>query len=550
LSLEPSRAAFDLAVIGGGITGAGVARDAALRGLSCLLLEKNDFSAGTSAKTTRLIHGGLRYLERGDLQLVAESLRERETLLRMAPHLIRPIPILLPVYAGDRRPLWKIRAGLTLYDLLSLGKGTPHYGVLGRREALRKSPGLNPDKLLGAGLFYDYQILLPERLVLENIFSAREHGAYCLNYHEVLAISEEDGGFGLQVRDRQTGSEHRFTARVVVNAAGPWADQVGARYRSDLAPKVRATKGAHVVVDADLDHAVFTASPRDERLFFSLPLEGLTLVGTTDTFWEGTPDGAAPDADDVDYLLEGLQKLLPGRRFQGSDVLWAYAGLRPLALTGKKASPSSLSRRHVLHREGPEGRFLTIVGGKYTTFRKMAEEAVDAACRALAFPVPGSTERVPLFGGGLADAVIFRENVCECTQKIPNLPREVVDHLVSLYGRRCCDVIDVGLERPEWREILAPGYRDYRAQVAYAVRREDAHHLDDVLLRRLRTGVSLDLGLSAAPEVARIMADELGWDEGTRRAELERFREILQREMALGSGVSGRAPSLEHAAAF
>ncbi len=541
MSLEPSRTSFDLAVIGGGITGAGVARDAALRGLSCLLLEQGDFSAGTSAKTTRLVHGGLRYLESGDLHLVAESLRERELLLRMAPHLIHPIPILLPVYAGDRRPLWKIRAGLWLYDLLSMGKGTPHYRVLGRREALRKSPHLDPADLRGAGLFYDYQILFPERLVLENVFSAREHGAYCLNYHEVTRIADQGDLFLLEVQDHLSGSRHRFTSRVVVNAAGPWADRIGALYRPDLAPKVRATKGVHVVVDADLDHAVFTAAPRDERLFFSLPLEGMTLVGTTDTFWEGDPEAAVPDPEDVEYLLEGLQKLLPGRRFTAEDVLWGYAGLRPLALTARRGAPSTLTRRHVLHREGPGGRLLTMVGGKYTTFRKMAEEAVDAACQALGCTTPGSTERVPLFGGGLKDTIIFRENMCECTQRIPDLPRQAVDHLVSLYGRRCCDVIDVVIENPRWREPIGEGYRDFRAQVAYAVRREDAHHLDDVLLRRLRSGVSLDLGASAVATVARIMAEELGWDAPTERAEVERYQELLRREMLLGGGAGPRA---------
>jgi glycerol-3-phosphate dehydrogenase len=287
-----------------------------------------------------------------------------------------------------------------------------------------------------------------------------------------------------------------------------------------------------VVVDADLDHAVLTASPRDDRLFFAIPLEGLTLVGTTDTFWEGNPDAVQPDAEDVDYLLASLQKLLPGRRFGTSDVLWGYAGLRPLALTGRQGAPSTLTRRHVLHREGPEGRFLTIVGGKYTTFRRMAEETVDAACRILKCSVPGTTDRVPLFGGGLKDRVIFRENLCECTQRIPDLPREVVDHLVGIYGRRCCDVIEVGLGRTVWREGIAPGLRDLGAQVVYAVRNEDAHHLDDVLLRRLRASVSLDLGLSAAPSVARLMADELGWDAAQQQAELARFRDILAREMA------------------
>jgi len=542
VSLEPSQTSFDLAVIGGGITGAGVARDAALRGLSCLLLEKGDFGSGTSAKTTRLVHGGLRYLESGDLHLVSESLRERELLLRMAPHLIHPIPILLPVYAGDRRPLWKIRAGLWAYDLLSLGKGTPHYRVLDRRGTLRKSPVLHAEGLRGAGLFYDYQIPFPERLVLENIFSAREHGAYCINYHEVTRVAEQEEGFRLDVRDVLSGAAHHFSARVVINAAGPWADRVTSLYREDLARKVRLTKGVHVVVDADLDHAVLTASPRDDRLFFTIPLEGLTLVGTTDTFWEGDPDQVAPAAEDVDYLLASLQKLLPGRRFGAEDVLWGYAGLRPLALTRRKGAPSSLTRRHVLHREGPQGRFLTIVGGKYTTFRKMAEEAVDAACHILKRSVAGTTDHVPLFGGGLKDRIIFRENLCECTQRIPDLPREVVDHLVGIYGRRCCDVIEVGLGRTEWREAIAPGLLDLRAQVAYAVRREDAHHLDDVLLRRLRASVSLDLGLSAAPAVARLMADELGWDEAGQRAEVERFRHILARDMALGG--AARSPGL------
>ena len=540
MSLEPTLTTFDVAVIGGGITGAGVARDAALRGLSCLLLEKGDFAAGTSSRTTRLVHGGLRYLETGDLHLVAESLRERELLLRMAPHLVHPIPILLPTYEGDRRSLWKIRLGLLLYDILSMGKGTPHYGVLDRRTALRKAPSLKETGLLGAGLFYDYQIPFPERLVLENIFSAREHGAYCLNYHEVQSVSEHADGFLLKVHDNLSGSPHVFTARTVVNAAGPWADHVCDLYRKDLRRKVRPTKGAHIVVDADLGHAVFTASPKDERLFFTTPLEGLTLVGTTDTFWEGTSENVAPDEADCDYLLEGLRKLMPGRTFGRSDILWGYAGLRPLALTERKGAPSTLTRRHVVHKEGPGGRFLTIVGGKYTTFRRMAEDVVDAACRALGLQRGCTTDRVPLFGGGLKDRVIFRENLCECTQRLPDLPRETVEHLVTMYGKRCCDVIDIGIQKTYWREPIQEGYTDVRAQVAYAVREEDAHHLDDVILRRLRMSLSLDLGRSAAEPVARIMGQELGWTEQTIRAEVDAFRERLAWEMALGGPGSGR----------
>jgi glycerol-3-phosphate dehydrogenase len=548
VSNEPIQTTFDVAVIGGGITGAGVARDAALRGLSCILLERSDFSSGTSSKTTRLIHGGLRYLEQGDLHLVAESLKERDLLLQMAPHLIHPIPILLPVYQGDRRKLWMIRLGLRLYDLLSLGKGTPHYAILHPRAALRKAPFLAQEGLKGAGLFYDYQIPLPERLVLECIFSAREHGAHCLNYHEVLRIQEEEARFRLEVKDALDGSEHAFSARVVVNAGGVWADRISALYRQGLARKVRPTKGVHVVVDADLHHAVFTSSPKDQRLFFSIPMEGLTLVGTTDTAWEDDPDEVAADREDVEYLLEGLGKLHTGRAFGPEDILWSYAGLRPLALLGKRGDPSSLSRRHVLHREGPGGRFVSIVGGKYTTFRKMAEETVDEVCQILKRPVHCSTDRVPLFGGGLGDRVIFRESVYECTQRIPNLPRHVVDHLVGMYGRRCCHVIEVGLEHPEWREVVAPGYSDYKAQVIYAVREEDAHHLDDVILRRLRMGVSIDRGLSAAEAVAELMAEELGWDAATARQEVEAFRSRMEKEMFVGNEADRPAALLRSSA--
>lgn len=532
MSLEPTHQVFDVVVIGGGITGAGIARDAALRGLACLLLEKGDFSSGTSSKTTRLVHGGLRYLEKGDFQVVAESLRERELLLRMAPHLIHPIPILLPVFRGDKRKLWQIRVGLILYDALSLGKGTPHYAILGPRTALRKAAFLSPEGLRGAGLFYDYQILLPERLVLENLFSARQHGAHCLNYHEVVAIDEADPGFRLRVRDRLDGTEHTYFAQVVVNAAGPWADRVARLYRPELGPKLRPSKGTHIVIDADLDQAVFTGSPADDRLFFTLPLEGLTLVGTTDTPWEGDPDGAAPEPAEMDYLLDGLRKLMPGRRFDTSQVLWAYSGVRPLAFSKRPRTSTALSRRHVLHREGRNRSFLSIVGGKYTTFRKMAEEVVDAACQLLDRPVPCTTDKVPLFGGGLKDRVLFREHLCEATKRIPNLPREVVDHLVGVYGRRCCDVIELGIDEPALRDRVAPGYSDYKAEVVYAVRAEDAHHLDDVILRRLRMGIAPDRGLSAAGEVARLMGRELGWGEATLREELERFRDAAHVQLA------------------
>ena len=530
---DSANSTYDIAVIGGGITGAGVARDAALRGLSCVLLEQADFSSGTSSKTTRLIHGGLRYLENGDLPLVIESLRERELLLQLAPHLIQPMPILLPLYRGEARKRWKINLGLRLYDFLSLGKGTPHYAMLGPRETLRKAPHLAAQNLLAAGLFYDYQIALPERLVLENILSAQEHGAVCQNYREVESVSRLHDQFELQTLDRLSGARDVVCARVVVNATGPWADQVCARYLTDLPPKLSPSKGAHLVVAGDIDHAVFSSATPDQRLFFTLPLAGMSLVGSTETPWSGDPASATADADDVDYLLAGLRHLFPSQGIGPSDVLWTYAGVRPLARQRKGGDPSALSRHHVLHQDGTDGLFLTIVGGKYTTFRKMAEDTVDTACKLLGRRITSTTKVAPLAGGGFKDPDLLRESLCECTERLPSLPRDAVQHLVSLYGRRCRDIIDLEIERPVLCDLVAPGYPDRCAQVVYAVRRESARTLSDVVFRRLHMGLSADRGTSAAEEVSRLMAAELGWDEGTRRVNLEEFRHQLATETTL-----------------
>ncbi|MBI5016749.1 MAG: glycerol-3-phosphate dehydrogenase/oxidase [Deltaproteobacteria bacterium] len=526
-------------MIGGGINGSGIARDAALRGLSCVLLEKGDFSSGTSSKTSRILHGGLSYLEEGHFHLLLENLHERDLLVRMAPHLVRPLPALLPVYRGDPRGLWKLRAGLGLYDALTVGRTGPGHGILTIAEARRRAPFLPSEGLKGAGLFHDYQMVLPERLVLENTLSAREHGARCLNYHEVLAVADEPEGLSVTIRDALGGGSRRFFGRTVVNATGAWADRVGALYHPGLAPKVVPMKGTHVAVPCTLGHAVFVHSRHDARLFFALPVGDVALVGLARSPSNADPDRVSPEPAEVEQLVDDLRRLVLSSEPRGPGVSWAYAGLHPLAAgTGKGGSPS---RRHRLHLEGPSRRFLTIVGGTFTTFRKMAEETVDAVCQRVKHPIPTSTDRVPFFGGGFQDRVLFRENLCECMQAIPNLPRETVDHLVGLYGRRCCDVIDVALEDEALRRPIAPGYRDYAAQVVHAVRSEDARHIDDVILRRLQMGLSQDRGVAGAEAVARLMAPELGWSEATIRGEVERFRETIRRDTPHPSGAAARA---------
>lgn len=503
---------MDLAVIGGGITGAGVAWDAALRGLRCVLFEKGDFGAGTSAATTRLVHGGLRYLEQGDLPLVRESLVEREFVQRAAPHLVRPISILLPTYRGERRRLWQIRIGLAIYRFLSRDRG---YRVLGPGETLVRCPGLRAPGLRGAGLFTEYQMPFPERLVLEVVRAAEAAGARAHAYHEVEAVRWEEGLFVLAVRDLLRGSTSEWSTRAVVNAGGPWADEVARRFRPDLPPRVRRTKGVHLVLADAPDHGLLKASVRDQRLFFALPLSGLTLVGTTDTDWDGPTDAAVPEPADAEYLLASLADALPGRAAEGRRVLWAYAGLRPLALSRPGAHPSAVSRRHRIHADGPGGRFVTIVGGKYTIFRRMAEDAVDRVCRSLGARARCRTRRAPLFPeAGPGDT-------------------PVPDHLRRLYGPRAGEVAALAAT-PSDLEPLGPGCADTPAQVRYAVRREAARHLDDLLLRRLATSAAPDLGRGVSRRVAEIAGSELGWSAGRIAEELERYEEILRTRRLCG----------------
>lgn len=534
MSLEPRDFVFDLIVIGGGIAGSGVARDASLRGLSCLLVEKGDFAGGSSSRTSHVVHGGLSHLERRELNLALETMHERDLLVRMAPHLVKPLPMLMPVYRDGPHKLWKVRAALTFYDWVNLGKLAGQYEIFDSAGARRELRGLNGTGLQGAALFREYQLPFPERLVLENILSAREHGAFCLNYHEVLGIEDGTDHLSVTVKDVLDGSLHHATARAVVNAGGVWADAVSALYGKGLAPKVHPMRGTHLVVKYPLERPVCTLSRTDRRLFFAVPLEGLVLLGLARSEPAGDVDRVVPSAAEAELLLGELRHLLPEASGSPGAPLWAFSGLHPLAVQRASRNRLAPSHRYLLHKEGTGGRFLTIVGGTFSTFRRMAEDAVDEVCRLLRHPVPSSTDRVPYFGGGFRDSVVFRENLCEWSKGIPDLPRETLDHLIGLYGRRCCEVIQVGGEKPEWREPVAPSYRDCKAQVVYAVRAEDAHHLGDVILRRLRMGLSPDRGLAGAPAVSTLMAAELGWDEPTRRCELEAFRELLRAGGAVG----------------
>jgi glycerol-3-phosphate dehydrogenase len=370
---------FDVIVIGAGINGAGIARDAAMRGLKVLLIEKGEPGEGTTVASTRLIHGGLRYLEYYEFGLVHESLREREILLRIAPHLVRPLAITIPIYKQSKRGRLTIRAGMILYDLFSWGKSLPRHRMLSRAETLKQLPGLNPDGLAGSALYYDAQVEFPERLVTENVLSARKFGAEVLTHTRVTNLAVEQGkvsGVEFVGEDDKTGFAE---GTVVINAAGPWIDFVLEHVAVKSPKLIGGTKGSHIVVPpfpGAPANAIYVEARSDGRPIFIIPWNKLYLIGTTDVRFEGNPDEVRCEPWEIDYLLSETNLALPSAHLTRDNILHTYSGVRPLPVTSDK-DEQSITRRHFIRQHPQLPNLLSIVGGKLTTYRSLAEECVD-----------------------------------------------------------------------------------------------------------------------------------------------------------------------------
>ncbi len=376
---------FDVVIIGAGINGAGIARDAAMRGLKVLLLEKGEIGGGTTSASTRLIHGGLRYLEHFEFGLVRESLRERETLLKIAPHLVRPLPIIIPIYKQNKRGPATIRAGMIVYDLLSWGKSLPRHRMLSREVTLEQIPGLNPQDLRGSALYFDAQVEFPERLVMENVSAARELGAQVFDHTTVTKLEVEDGRVSAVQFVTADGQSHSARARMVINATGPWIDRLLKRAPVESPKLIGGTKGSHLVVPpfpAAPANAIYLEARSDGRPIFIIPWNGKYLIGTTDVRFEGDPDEVRCEPWEVEYLLGETNVAFPTAQLTGEDVLFTYSGVRPLPATTDQ-DEQSITRRHSIREHPRLVNLLSIVGGKLTTYRSLAEECVDLIFRKL-----------------------------------------------------------------------------------------------------------------------------------------------------------------------
>lgn len=505
---------FDICVIGGGVTGAGAALDAVTRGLSVALVEQRDWAAGTSSRSSKLIHGGLRYLEQLEFGLVREALHEQTLMLeRLCPHLVRPLPFLFPLthYAWERL---YIGAGTILYDLLGGRRALPGHRHLSRRAALDLFPGLDPGALKGAIRYFDAQVD-DARHTLTLARTAATHGAAAITSARVVGLVERDGRVGgARVRDLEGGGEIEVRARRVINATGVWTDAIEAM-TSNGRIRVRASKGIHLVVPRDrIEGSTALVLRTEKSVLFVLPWKRHWIIGTTDTDWNLDLAHPAASRHDIDYLLEHVNRAL-ARPISHADIEGVYAGLRPL-LSGESDATSRLSREHAVSRSG--SGLVTVAGGKYTTYRVMAKDAVDAAVADLDRQVsPSCTESVPLLGAeGYADLVGRRETLA----RESGLSVERLDHLLERYGSLATEVLRLMSDRPDLAQPLE-GAEDYlRAEILYAASHEGALHLDDALTRRTRISIeTFDRGVGSAPAVASLMAEVFGWDEETCRRE-------------------------------
>ncbi len=529
-----ARQKFDLVIIGGGIQGAATAREAALRGLKVALVDAGDFAGATSSRSSKLIHGGLRYLGQREFHLVHEARRERRLLRRLAPHLAQPVPFLLPIYAGDPYSPRKVRLGLTIYDLLgSLGAADRHR-MLSRTQTLQYVPALRAQDLRAGALYYDSRTD-DARLTLENILDAAQHGAVVANYVKVRALQVSAGGNGrgaevtaAEALDQITGRRHEISARFWVNAAGPWVDRLRALLPGyDGSRTVRLTKGTHIIVPPVAGpFALFAAILPGERIFVMPPWNGQALLGTTDTDYDGDPAQVRPDPADTEYLLAAVNRVLR-QSLTSHDVSGAFAGLRALAIEPGR-SPSENTREYRFHQDPWARNFISVCGGKLTTARALGEKLVDRiAARLGAAPAAGvqPSRQQPLPGGHIVGfGAYVKETVVEAARSF-RIPSSAAERVVRTYGSRWREVLERIHQQHTLAEFLpGPEPRCLAAEVDFALREEMAVRVEDFLLRRSGWNwrAAGTLG-DAAPAVAQLFAERLGWNAQQRDANLEDF---------------------------
>lgn len=532
-----SSTVFDLAIIGGGINGAATAREAALRGMKVALVDANDFAGATSSRSSKLIHGGLRYLEQFEFRLVHEARRERRLLRKFAPHLARPVPFLLPIYQGDPYSLARVRLGLSIYDLLGNLGGSDRHQTLGRNELLDRVPTLQASGLRSGALYHDSETD-DARLTIENLVDAADHGALAANYARVLGFHLNNGKAKdgpvvstANLEDRPTGRRFEISARFWVNATGPWVDRVRSLFPGyDGSKTVRLTKGAHIVIPPVAGaFAMFAAILPGKRIFVMIPWHGQALLGTTDTDYEGDPKQVRPSEEDVRYLLRAVNRVL-NKPLQTDDVIGAYAGLRALAIQ-PGSSPSENTREYRFHRDTWAANMITVCGGKLTTARSLAEKLVDQVVASLPGDSPASwaehpTRKYPLPGGHTDDFEAYSRAAAKDAVRLFGISLAAAERVVRTYGTQWSRVLEPIRSDRKLAEPLPGNAECLGAEVVFAINEEMALDIDDYILRRSGLNWYAAYALrDAVPRVAEIFAARMRWDATRREESIRNFYE-------------------------
>jgi glycerol-3-phosphate dehydrogenase len=527
--MEKLKENYDILIIGGGINGAGIALDAILRGYSVLLLEKNDFGGFTTSSSTKLIHGGLRYLEYLEFSLVRESLREREILLQNAPHLVKPLQIDFPLYNHSERGPLMIKMGMILYDLLSYDKSMPNHKVIFTKEGNglpKHLKALQTKGLKGVASYYDCQIKYPERLCLDTILAAEKHGADVLNYSQFIGMKWNDETYSVKFRMRNNGTEYSTKAKYILNATGPFVDEVNKVVSENFPRLMGGTKGSHILIrkfKGGPENGLYIEAIQDGRPFFIIPWDEYYLVGTTDIFYKNELDRITASDEEINYLLKELNYFMNSKSFSRNDILYTYSGIRPLPFEPHKKE-KKVTRRHIIHDHETEGfkNYYSIVGGKLTTFRSLAEETMDYIDKKNNSQNKCRTK----------DYKFIKEKngkiIYELLSEKYGIDIETIEFLNSYYGDKFIEVLKLTDENKLLKEKISDNHIDIIAQIIYAITNEKAMTLKDIILRRSSIGTHEDLGYNSVESIAEIASSILNWSDEQKKEEIKTYKESIR----------------------
>lgn len=528
---------YDLIIIGGGINGCGIARDASERGLKVLLLEKEDFGSGCTSASSRLIHGGLRYLEHFEFDLVRESLYERELLLKNASHLITPLELCVPIYKKDKRGYFLIKAGMLLYDFLSFDKSLKSHKMFSKDEFLRHEPAVKQEDLVGGAVFYDCQAEYPERICLENILMAKQKGAVVLNHAKVLSINSSLNKIkNVEFLDVLSGKTFIVSGKVIVNASGPWVDELTKTL--NIKRKTGCTKGSHIIIKKFKDgptRGLYVSAKSDNRPFFILPWQNYYLIGTTDISFSGNLENVKISEPEINYLMSEVNNILKKTKISKTDILFTYSGVRPLPYC-ENLKPSDITRKHIVFDHGSEGiqNFISVIGGKLTTYRNLSEQVVNLVLKKLNHSsVPCKTRDIAFIrniGSSLDE--YFKLN-SKKVQKKYGVDDDIFKHLIKLYGSQYKNVLDLTLKDAELGYLLDSYSLNIRAQVIYAIQNELAYTISDVLLRRTTLGLNEKLGHDSVLLVGGILKQFLNYSDDEIKSQIKNYEENVIKPRSL-----------------